>query len=74
MVNWVVRYSCSLGWDSSTYVKWFVGVFAEETNQSGQLIPDAVLLVYGTLHLTMARQRISTACETTQLLDIAKLL
>ena len=55
MINWVVRYSCSLGRDSSTCVKWFVGVFAEETNRSGQLIPDAVLLVCGTsFQLTMA--------------------
>ena len=62
MVNWVVRYTCSLGRDSSTCVKWFVGVFAEETNRSGQLIPDAVLLVCGTLHLTMAHQLIGSAC------------
>ena len=62
MANWIVRYSCSLGRDSSTCVKWFVGVFAEEMNRSGQLIPDAVLLECGTFHLSMACQRIGTTC------------
>ena len=62
MANWTVRYSCSLGQDSGTCVKWFVGVFAEETNRSRQLIPDAVLLECGTFQLSMARQRIGTTC------------
>ena len=30
MVNWIVHYSCSLGRDSSTCVKWFCGCVGDE--------------------------------------------
>ena len=71
MVNWIVHYLCSLGRDSSACIDG--GRVCERSGlaKSGQLIPDVVLLVCGTLHLTTAPRQIGTADGTTQLLDVA---